>query len=303
MVILCKNGDSILHTHNLFRIVLHCNKGIPLKKTCRCQSKMTSNAGGNFLQTCEVIQKKGFNTSSSIHDHRSAVTEAQKPHIEERKSRKHQYQIVDRGHVSVAQCNLVHKPVPTPQAMNNPDAKAASDKAWEKLHKLPAWNEANVKSKAAATQEAKNEGKCCISRISWIHATSKIPEVGRAWCAKSKWLYSTKCCNIHSEPQQKVTRWSMYGRMSTQMHPHGTSRITSAKPWVAWSQVSQFGTTSNGVLDARTRTDVNKSNASIMGQIQEGRVAAGEKSLPNAPPHVHCCQPCRQSRSRAVHSR
>ena len=32
MVILCKNGDSILHTHHLFRIVLHCNKGIPLKK-------------------------------------------------------------------------------------------------------------------------------------------------------------------------------------------------------------------------------------------------------------------------------
>ena len=174
------------------------------------------------MQTCEVIQKKCFNTSSSIHDHRAAVIEAQRPRIEERKGRKHQYQIADRGHVSVTQCNLVRKPVHTPQAMNNPDAKAASDEAWEKLHKLPAWNEANVRSKAAATQEAKNEGKCCISRISWIYVISKIPEVGRASRAKSKWLYSTKCCNIHSEPQLKVTRWSMYGKMPT--HPHGTSR-------------------------------------------------------------------------------
>ena len=66
---------------------------------------------------CEGIQKKGFNISSSIHDHRAAVTEAQKPHIEERKGRKHQYQIVDRGHVSITRCNLVHKPVPTPQVM------------------------------------------------------------------------------------------------------------------------------------------------------------------------------------------
>ena len=163
------------------------------------------------------------------------------------------------------------------------------------------WNEAKVQSEAAVTQEGENEGQYCISRISWIYVISKIPEVGRASCAKSKWLYSTKCCNIHNEPQLKVTRWSMYGRMPT--HPHGTSRKASAKPWVAWSQVSRFGTTCNGVLNVGTRTDVNKSNASIMGQIQEGRLAAGEKSVPNAPPHVHCCQPCRQSRSRAVHSR
>ena len=95
---------------------------------------------------CEGIQKKGFNTSSLIHDHRAAAIESQRPHIKERKGRRHQYHIADRSHVSVTHCNSAHKPVPTPQVMNNPDAKAALDKAWRKLHKLPAWNETNVKS-------------------------------------------------------------------------------------------------------------------------------------------------------------
>ena len=40
--------------------------------------------------------------------------------------------------------------------------------------------------------------------------------------------------------------------------------------------------------------------SSFMGQIQEGRFTAGEKSLRKAPPRMHCCQPCRQSRSRRV---
>ena len=98
-----------------------------------------------------------------------------------------------------------------------------------------------------------------------------------------------------------VTRWRMYGRIHTQMHPHETSRKTSAKPWVAWSQESRFGTTGNRGMNVCTRTKINRSNVSTMGQqIHEGRLAAGEKSLRKAPPCMHCCQPCRQSRSRRV---
>ena len=37
-----------------------------------------------------------------------------------------------------------------------------------------------------------------------------------------------------------------------------------------------------------------------MGQIHEGRLVAGEKSLRKAPPCMHCCQPRRQSRLRRV---
>ena len=112
--------------------------------------------------------------------------------------------------------------------------------------------------------------------------------------AQHKWLQDSE------RTSATVTRCSMYGRMPTQMHPHETSRKTSAKPRVAWSQVSRFCTTGNRVLNVCTRTKINRSNVSIMGQIQEGRLAVGEKSLRKARSRTQCCQPCRQSRSRRV---
>ena len=45
---------------------------------------------------------------------------------------------------------------------------------------------------------------------------------------------------------------------------------------------------------------IRKQRSSTMGQIQEGRLAAGEKSIRKARPRTYCCQPCRQSRSRRV---
>ena len=66
---------------------------------------------------------------------------------------------------------------------------------------------------------------------------------------------------------------------------------------------SRFGTTGNRVLNVCTRTKINRNNVSTMGQIHKGRLAAGEKSLRKAPPCMHCCQLCRQSRSRRVLSR
>ena len=59
----------------------------------------------------------------------------------------------------------------------------------------------------------------------------------------------------------------MYGRIPTQVHPHETSRKTSAKPWVAWSEVSRFGTTCIRVLDVYTRTKMNRSNVSTMAKF------------------------------------
>ena len=53
--------------------------------------------------------------------------------------------------------NLVHKFIPMPQAMKILDAKAASDKEWDKLKKLPAWREYRVKSKKKFSEQAKNK--------------------------------------------------------------------------------------------------------------------------------------------------
>ena len=51
--------------------------------------------------------------------------------------------------------NLVHKFIPTPQAMKIPDAKAAVDKEWKKLETNPAWQLDKVKTlKRRERQEA-----------------------------------------------------------------------------------------------------------------------------------------------------
>ena len=42
-----------------------------------------------------------------------------------------------------------------PQAMKNPDAKAAVDEEWEKLEQLPAWRMTKVKSEREVIQEAR----------------------------------------------------------------------------------------------------------------------------------------------------
>ena len=43
--------------------------------------------------------------------------------------------------------NLVHKFILMLEAMKIPDAKAAVDKEWEKLEKIPAWQLTNVRNK------------------------------------------------------------------------------------------------------------------------------------------------------------
>ena len=68
-----------------------------------------------------------------------------------------------KGFNSQSHCNLVHQFVPSPQAMKNLDAKAAVDKEFEKLGKLPAWQLTKVKSKredSGSTKRAKNSPFC-----------------------------------------------------------------------------------------------------------------------------------------------
>ena len=54
--------------------------------------------------------------------------------------------------------NLVHKFIPMPQSMKIPAAKAAVDKEWEKLEKIPARNLTKVRSKKEVIDEARTKG-------------------------------------------------------------------------------------------------------------------------------------------------
>ena len=54
--------------------------------------------------------------------------------IESQRIRKaHQDHIADQGHVSMSHCNMVSKPIPTPQAVTIPEAEAGLDKGMDKF--------------------------------------------------------------------------------------------------------------------------------------------------------------------------
>ena len=60
-------------------------------------------------------------------------------------------------HCNITIC-LVHKFILMPQAMKIPAAKAAVDKEWEKLEKIPARDVTKVRSKKEVIDEARNKG-------------------------------------------------------------------------------------------------------------------------------------------------
>ena len=70
----------------------------------------------------------------------------------------HEDHIAGKGNNSLHHNNLVHKFIPVPQAMKSPAAKAAVDKEWEKLEKIPAWGLTKVRSKKELIDEARTNG-------------------------------------------------------------------------------------------------------------------------------------------------
>ena len=52
---------------------------------------------------------------------------------------------------------LVRTPIPIPEAIRIPAAKAAVDKKWDRLNHLPAWSESNARPKADAMREAQHQ--------------------------------------------------------------------------------------------------------------------------------------------------
>ena len=55
--------------------------------------------------------------------------------------------------------------MPMPQAMKIPATKAAVDKEWEKLEKIPAWDLTKVRSKSEVIDEAR-------TKVAKVHVAS-----------------------------------------------------------------------------------------------------------------------------------
>ena len=86
------------------------------------------------------------------------ATESTRMRMGESQPKYHVDHIAGRGNNSLQHYNLVHKFILMPQAMKIPAAKAAVDKEWDKLEKIPAWVITKVRNKSEVIDEARKEG-------------------------------------------------------------------------------------------------------------------------------------------------
>ena len=87
------------------------------------------------------------------------ASESTRLRMEESLPNHHEDHIAGKGtiHCNTIIC-LVHKFILMPQAMKIPAAKAAVDKEWEKLEKIPPWDMTKVRSKKEVIDEARTKG-------------------------------------------------------------------------------------------------------------------------------------------------
>ena len=114
---------------------------------------------------CETSKKnKHGETRGKTNDFKSKfacileASESTRLRMEESLQNYHEDHFAGKWDNSLQHYNLVHKYIPVPQAMKIPAAKAALDKNWEKLEKIPAWNLTKVSSKSEVIDEARTKG-------------------------------------------------------------------------------------------------------------------------------------------------
>ena len=86
------------------------------------------------------------------------ASESTRIRMEESLLKYHEDHIARKGDTSLQHYKLVHKFIPMPQAMKIPAAKAAADKEWGKLEKIPAWDLTQVRNKSEVIDEARMKG-------------------------------------------------------------------------------------------------------------------------------------------------
>ena len=87
------------------------------------------------------------------------ASESTRMRMEESLPNYHDDHIAGRRDNSLKHYNLVHNFIPVPQAVKIPAAKAAVDKEWETLKKIPAWDLTKVRNKTEAIDEARTKGR------------------------------------------------------------------------------------------------------------------------------------------------
>ena len=109
----------------------------PMAPAMPCKTSKTCKHGVTRGKTNEIKSKLACVLEAS---------ESTRLRMEESLPNDHEDHNAGKGDKSVQHYNLVHKIIPMPQAMKIPAAKAAVDKEWEKLEKIPAWDLTKVRT-------------------------------------------------------------------------------------------------------------------------------------------------------------
>ena len=122
----------------------------------------TPMAPAMLCKTCK--KNKHGETRSKTNDIKSKfactleASESTRMRMEESLPKYHEDDIAGKGNNSLQHYNSVHKFIPMSQAFWIPAAKAAVDKEWEKLEKIPAWDLTEVRSKKEVIDAARTKG-------------------------------------------------------------------------------------------------------------------------------------------------
>ena len=105
------------------------------------------------------LKKTKFSRTTVVH-------ESKRQRVESVTKRTHEEHVAKKGKNSLLYHNFVLQFIPMHQAMKIPDAKAAVDKEWKILEKIPAGNVRNVKSRKEVKKEAsKNNNKVHVGSL------------------------------------------------------------------------------------------------------------------------------------------
>ena len=107
----------------------------------------------------------------------------------------HEDHIAWKGDNSLQHCNLVHKFIPMPQAMQIPAAKAAVDKEWYKLEQIPAWNKQKLETNLTWPMKQEKKIEKYASPHWWTSVIWRMPN----------WRKSTR--NTKVELCSQATLW------------------------------------------------------------------------------------------------
>ena len=86
------------------------------------------------------------------------ASESTRMRTKESLSTYHEDHLAGKGTNSLQHYNLVHTFILMPQTMKIPAAKAAVDKEWEKLEKIPAWDVTIVRNESEVIHKARMTG-------------------------------------------------------------------------------------------------------------------------------------------------